>query len=211
MTLTHELLAYALRKSEPEPTLLAELRRETHLKMLYPRMLSSPLQGRLLAFFSHLLKPRQILEIGTFTGYSCICMAEGLAEGGKITSIDKNEELGYFINNYLKKAGIENKVDVHFGPALDIIPTFTDIFDLIFIDADKANYLEYYQLVLPMLRPGGLILADNVLWSGKVIDESQQDKESRGIRAFNDFVRADEGVATFLLPMGDGLMMIWKK
>lgn len=206
-----DLLGYVQAHSAPEPPLLARLRRETHLKVLYPRMLSSPVQGRLLALISRLLRPRRILEVGTFTGYSSICLAEGLPADGQLITLEKNPELGFMIHPYLKAAGISEQVDVRFGPALEQLPALSPPFDLAFIDADKGNYRSYYQRIMPLLRPGGLLMADNVLWDGKVADAQYQDKETRGIREFNEAVQADPQAFPLLLPLDDGLMLAMKR
>lgn len=208
--LDSNIAAYIEEKSSKEPQLLAELSRETHLKTLYPRMVSGGIQGRFLAMISHLLKPERVLEIGTFTGYSAICLSEGLAPNGRIITIEMMAELEFIIFPYLEKAGIKDKVDVHFGRAMDILPQLEDSFDLVFIDADKQNYLNYYNAILPKVRPGGIILADNVLWSGKITDESLGDKETTGLRAFNDYVSKDPAVEGVLLPLRDGVMMLRK-
>jgi len=202
---------YVESKTAKEPEVLAELSRETHLKVLYPRMLSGHLQGRFLSFFSRILRPKRVLEIGTYTGYSCICLAEGLQKGGKIVTIDINPELEDIIVPYLTKAGIREQVELKFGNAMDIVPQIEEELDLVFIDADKHNYLSYYKMVVPKLRKGGFILADNVLWSGKVADEKYQDKETQGIRMFNDFVSKDKRVEQMLLPLRDGIMIIQKR
>ncbi|MDW3650176.1 MAG: O-methyltransferase [Bacteroidia bacterium] len=196
--------------SSEEPELLRKLRRRTHVEVLYPRMLSGPYQGRLLAMISHLLRPERILEIGTFTGYSCICLAEGLAAGGKIVSLELIREREDFIRKWLKEAGIEEQVELIFGDAYDTLPNLSGEFDLIFLDANKARYLDYYHLVFPLLKKGGLILADNVLWDGKILSDTYTDKETLGIRAFNDFVAQDERVSKVLLPIRDGLYLIRK-
>jgi predicted O-methyltransferase YrrM len=202
--------SYATEMSAPESPVLAELNRNTWIKSLYPRMLSGHLQGRILSFLSNMLRPRRILEIGTFTGYSCICLAEGLQEDGKIITIDINNELEPMIRPALEKAGIQDKVMLHFGNALEIVPQLEETFDLVFIDADKENYLTYYHKVFPKIRIGGVILADNVLWSGKVLEENTTDKETLGIKAFNSFVQQDERAEQVLLPVRDGIMMIRK-
>jgi len=209
--MSQEILQYAENLTSNEPPILYQLRRETHLKTLYPRMVSGPYQGRLLAMIAQLIQPSSILEIGTYTGYSCICMSEGLRDGGVITSIEMDAELSHLIFPALEKAQIKDRVKIHFGKALDILPTLNDTFDMVFIDADKQNYVSYYQIVLPRVKAGGIILADNVLWHGKVLDEVYQDKESKGLREFNEFVAADEQVEQILLPIRDGLMMIRKK
>ena len=205
------ILQYIEEIGVPEPTLLTRLRRETHQKVLYPRMLSGPYQGRLLSFISKMLNPSHILEIGTFTGYSCICLAEGLGPEGKITSLEKNRELGFLIHPYLEQAGISTQVDLRFGDAKEILPTLPGPFDLVFIDADKAHYVTYYQMVLSKLSPNGIILADNVLWNGKILNPQILDKETDALRQFNLYVQKDERVEQVLLPIRDGLMLIRKK
>lgn len=196
--------------SSEEPELLRKLRRRTHVEVLYPRMISGPYQGRLLAMISQLIRPEKILEVGTFTGYSCICLAEGLAPGGKIVSLELIREREDFIRKWLKEAGIEDQVELIFGDAYDTLPNLSGEFDLIFLDANKARYLDYYHLVFPLLKKGGLILADNVLWDGKILSDTYTDKETLGIRAFNDFVAQDERVSKVLLPIRDGLYLIRK-
>jgi caffeoyl-CoA O-methyltransferase len=211
MTLSPSLEAYLRDMSSPEPELLQRLHRETHLKMLYPRMLSGHLQGRLLALLSHLMAPKRILEIGTYTGYSALCLGEGLPPEGHITSLELDPERGWLIRKYLEAAGLSERVTVHFGRALDILPSLEGPFDLVFIDADKANYPSYYEHTLPMVSPGGLLIADNVLWDGKVVDESVRDKETLGIRRFNALVRDDPRVESLILPLRDGMTLIRKK
>lgn len=204
------LQEYITAHSAPEPELLVRLRRETYLKVLYPRMLTSPVQGRFLALVSRMLQPHHILEIGTFTGYGTLCLSEGLAQKGQITTLDRNPEREFVYKKYWTEAGIWDKVNFKCGPALDLLPALSGPFDLVFIDADKQNYLAYYEAVLPKLRKGGMILTDNVLWFGKVVDPLAQDKESLGIKAFNDFVSQDPRVSCLLLPLGDGIMWIQK-
>ncbi|MEO0468306.1 MAG: O-methyltransferase [Bacteroidota bacterium] len=202
--------AYATAKSAPEPAHLAHLDRQTHLKVLYPRMLPGAFQGRLLSFLSQMIQPHRILEIGTFTGYSSICLAEGLAEGGQVVTIDINPEREFVMKPAFEAAGVANKIKVHYGRALDVLPTIDGPFDLVFIDADKQNYLPYYQVVLPKVRTGGLIIVDNVLYYGRVLEKGLQDKETRGISAFNDFVAEDARVFPIMLPFGDGLTLLRK-
>ncbi|MEZ4772607.1 MAG: O-methyltransferase [Bacteroidia bacterium] len=209
--LSNDLQHYIDKMSSPESEVLAGLRRETHLKVLYPQMISGHYQGRVLSFLSKMIRPRQILEIGTFTGYSAICLAEGLAPGGKLFTIDLNAELEPVIRKGLKQAGVEDQVMLHFGAALDIIPQLEGPFDLVFIDADKSNYRNYFEMVLPRLSEGGMILADNVLWSGRIFDATQNDKETAGIRDFSSFVQQDERVEQVILPVRDGIMLIRKK
>lgn len=197
--------------SSQEPSLLAELRRETHLKVLYPQMLSSALQGRFLSFFSQMLRPKRILEIGTYTGYSCLCLAEGLAPEGILTTIEVNPERGSLIRKYLTKAGLTDRVQLLFGPAMEILPTLSEEQDLVFLDADKAHYPDYYDAAVPMLRAGGILIADNVLWHGKVLDPSVTTKEVKGIRALLKRVEADDRVEQVFLPLWDGWLLVRKK
>ncbi|MDR1459942.1 MAG: O-methyltransferase [Bacteroidales bacterium] len=195
-----------------ESEILYELYRETHLKNLYPRMLSAKSQGTFLQMICRLLQPGRILELGTFTGYSTLCMAETLTEDGMIVTIEKNPEQEAIIRKYIQKAGFEEKVKLLIGNALDLIPTFNERWDLIFIDADKINYLHYYHLLIPSLSNRGMMLVDNVLWSGKVIEEvKQNDKETKAILEFNSFVQQDHRVKNMILPFRDGIMMIQKR
>lgn len=209
--LNKDLADYAERHTSPEPEVLKLLNRETHLKVLMPRMLSGHLQGRLLSMFSWMIRPSAILEIGTYTGYSALCFAEGLKEGGKVHTIDINEELEGLVREFVKKAGMEDRVVLHYGKALDIIPALDMTFDLVFIDADKVNNLKYYNMVMDKVRKGGFIIADNVLWSGKVADRDKADKDTVIIREFNDFVQQDDRVENILLPVRDGLLVVRKK
>ncbi|MEZ4827814.1 MAG: O-methyltransferase [Bacteroidia bacterium] len=195
----------------PEPEALAALRRETHLRVLYPQMISGHYQGRVLSFLSKMIRPQRILEIGTFTGYSAVCLSEGLAPGGRLDTIDVNPELEVHITRALERSGVADRVNLHFGPALEIIPTLEGPFDLVFIDADKNNYLNYFEMVLPRLSDRGIILADNVLWSGRIFDQAILDKETVGIRAFTAFIQQDERVEQVILPVRDGIMLIRKK
>lgn len=202
---------YAENCSSREPEVLSALNRETHTDFLYPRMLSGHLQGRFLSMISAMIKPWRILEVGTFTGYSAICLAEGLEDKGLLYTIELNDENEHKIREYLKKSGMEEKIRLHFGNAMEIIPGLDETFDLVFLDADKENYLNYYNLVFDKLRPGGIILADNALWSGKVLDMARTDKETEGIREFNEAVTQDSRVENVLLTIRDGIMMIRKK
>jgi len=205
------LAAYAEAHTSPEPKVLAELNRETNLKVLMPRMLSGHLQGRLLSMLSQMIKPKRILEIGTYTGYSAICLSSGLAEGGEMITIDVNAELEPIVKRYFKDAGVESKIKFMVGNAVEIIPTLPAPFDLVFIDADKNNYSNYYDLVFPKLNPGGYIIADNVLWSGNVLKEKKDmDEDTLGIIAFNEKVQQDNRVENVLLPVRDGLMVVRK-
>lgn len=202
---------YADQHSQEEPALLAKLSRETHQKVMMPRMLSGHLQGRVLSMLSHMVRPKRILEIGTYTGYSALCMAEGLAPGGKLITLDKNEELEELVRRYIAESGLEQTIDFKLGDAMELIPETEGSFDLVFIDADKTNYHNYFQLVLEKVRPGGFIIADNVLWSGKVLETNlKADEDTEAIREFNRLVRADDRVEKVLLPIRDGLMVIRK-
>jgi caffeoyl-CoA O-methyltransferase len=202
---------YAMKMTSPEADILKKLSRETHAKVLRPRMLSGHLQGKFLEFIARLTSPRTILEIGTYTGYSAICLAQGLTEHGLLHTIDHNAELEDFAKRFFKEAGLSEKIVFHVGEALEVIPTLQENWDLVFIDADKENYISYFELVLPRLRKGGLIIADNVLWSGKVLEETPDtDKETQGIIAFNEYVSSHPGVTSLLLPLRDGLMILQK-
>ena len=205
-----DILEYSEKYSQQEPEILQELNRETHLKILNPRMLSGFFQGRLLSIISKLIKPKKVLEIGTYTGYSAICIAEGMNKNGIIHTIDKNEELNTIQKKYFKKSGLENNIIQYNGCALDIIPKIEEKFDLIFIDADKENYINYFNLVIEKLNNNGVILADNVLWSGKVINSEDHDLTTNVLREFNKMVNNDNRVETILLPIRDGISIIRK-
>ncbi|MDZ7743425.1 MAG: O-methyltransferase [Bacteroidota bacterium] len=205
-----EFQQYAEEHTKPESEMLSGLNRETHLKTIYPRMLSGHYQGKFLEMISCMLHPSRVLEIGTFTGYSAICLAQGLKEGGCVHTIDLDQEMEDIFKKYFEESGLKNKIITHFGNAIHIIPGLNETFDLVFIDADKENYLNYYQLVFDKVKPGGFILADNAFWSGQVM-KKDHDKETAGIAEFNDFVQQDERVENMLLTIRDGLMMIRKK
>jgi predicted O-methyltransferase YrrM len=192
-----------------ESDLLKRIDRQTHANILMPRMLSGHLQGRLLSMISHMIQPKSILEIGTYTGYSAICLAEGLRPGGKLITLDINDELEELVRGFFKQASLTEIIDYRIGNALHIIPTLTDSFDLVFIDADKENYCRYYDLVFKLVPLGGFILADNVLWSGKVLDE-KPDKDTKAILAFNEMIQQDSRVENVLLPVRDGIMLVRK-
>ena len=210
--ITKDLSDYCETNTSPESDILLKLNRETHLKAVSPRMLSGHLQGRFLSFISKLQQPKLIVEIGTYTGYSALCLAEGLAEDGKLISIDVNEETSAFAKSFIQQTEFVNKIELVLGDAKDFIPTFKDSIDLVFIDADKKNYLNYYHLVIDKLNKGGLIIADNVLWSGKItMPESDMDKETLSLHKFNQFVQQDKRVENILLPIRDGLMIVRKK
>ncbi|MDP4267919.1 MAG: O-methyltransferase [Bacteroidota bacterium] len=203
---------YIEKYTSPESDVLKELNRETHLKVLRPRMLSGHIQGELLKMISRMIKPENVLEIGTFTGYSAICLSEGLIEGGIVHTIEKNVELEDLIRKYIEKAGAGKKINLYIGDATELIDKINIIFDIVFIDADKQNYPLYYDLAIKKLRKGGLIIADNVLWNGKVLEKfKDNDLETKGVVEFNEKVKNDDNVVQLLLPIRDGLMVIMKK
>jgi predicted O-methyltransferase YrrM len=203
---------YLRSHSSPMSDALQWLERETHIRTNHARMLSGHELGKLLSLISELARPARILELGVFTGFSTICLAEGLAEGGTIHAVEINDELEELIREGYRRAGIEERVQLHFGDAKQIVPQLEGPFDLVYIDANKREYPDYYRLVFDKVAPGGLILADNVLWDGKVFQEPMpEDAQTRGIAAFNDLVAADERVENFILPVRDGLSVIRKK
>jgi caffeoyl-CoA O-methyltransferase len=208
--ISKELEAYASAHSSKEPNLLKQLWRETHLKVLSPGMLSGHIQGRFLSMISHIVKPLQILEIGTFTGYSALCLAEGLSADGILHTIEVNHELVEIIERYFKESDYNEKIKLHIGDATQVISTLEGPFDLVFIDADKENYTNYYDLVFDKVRSGGTIIADNTLWHGNVVT-NDKGKETRGIVAFNEMIKKDQRIEKILLPLRDGLTMIRKK
>ena len=205
--LPEEIEAYIKAHTVPESKLLHQLNRETYQKVLVPRMLSGHLQGRVLSMLSHMIKPKCILEIGTYTGYSAICLAEGLESGGRLITIDINEELEDMVNTYISEAQMTDRIDVIIGNAIEIIPTIKNTFDLVFIDADKTNYSNYFDLIIDQVSSGGYIIADNVLWSGKVVKEiTDSDVDTIAILNYNRKIQADPRVENVLLPIRDGLM-----
>ena len=209
--LDEKLDKYVVEHTELEPPHLAELNRKTWIEILNPRMIAGHFQGRVLSMLSHMIKPKNILEIGTFTGYSAICWGEGLVEGGEIHTIDINEELETLAQSYVDKAGLSKQVHFHIGNAIDIIPTIKKEWDIVFLDADKANYTNYYNLVFEKVRKGGYIIADNVLWNGKVIDsKTWEEIDTKAILEFNEMVQKDDRVQNVLFPIRDGLMVIRK-
>lgn len=204
--ISEELEDYIEKHSANEPELLQQLNKETYQKILQPRMLSGHFQGRVLSMLSKILNPKHILEIGTYTGYATLCLAEGLQDTGTIDTIDINEELEDIQQKYFNKSTFKNQIFQHVGNALDIIPTLNKKFDLVFIDADKENYINYWNLIMPMMNKGGIILSDNVLWSGKVLESIQpNDKSTPVLIEFNKIVNEDARVETVLLPIRDGL------
>lgn len=210
--ISQELDDYVCAHTEKEPELLYELNRRTHLEVLQPRMLSGQFQGRVLSMLSHMIRPKNILEIGTYTGYSALCLAEGLQDGGKMVTIDKNEELEDLILEFFDRAGLSETIDFRVGNAMEIVPTLETEFDLVFIDADKRNYGNYYDMIIDRMPSGGYILLDNVLWSGKVIEEvDPKDVDTIELIALNKRLQEDDRVQNVLLPIRDGLTILRKK
>jgi caffeoyl-CoA O-methyltransferase len=206
-----ELTEYAEAHTSDELSLLTRLSRETHLTQVYPRMLAGNLQGTFLKMVSTMVKPKRILEIGTFTGYSTINLAIGMGDG-LLHTIEVNPELEEIIRRYIREAGLEDRIILHIGNAMQIIPTLKEQWDLIYIDADKPNYLNYYRMLFDHLRPGGFFIADNALWGGKVLHPKKKlDKDTLGIVEFNEFIQQDDRVENVLLPVRDGIMLIQKK
>ncbi|MCK8490585.1 O-methyltransferase [Spirosoma sp. RP8] len=210
--LPSDLTAYAEAHTSPESDLLRQLNRNTRAHVMAPRMLSGHVQGRFLSMISWMIRPRRILEIGTYTGYSALCLAEGLTDDGKLITIDHNEELEDFARSYWQQSPLSAKIDFYLGQASAIIPTLDETFDLVFIDADKRNNALYFDLIIDKLRPGGFILADNVLWSGKVVEPIKlSDRDTPLVLAFNQKVQDDPRVENVLLPVRDGIMLIRKR
>jgi len=207
--LDERIQQYAEEHTSAENIVLKKINRETHAHVLKPRMLSGHLQGRVLSMISNMIRPERILEIGTYTGYSALCLAEGLRPGGKLITLDINEELEDRVRKHFEEAKLSGVIDFRIGDALEIIPQLKEQFDLVFIDADKENYAAYYDLVFEKVRPGGFIMADNVLWSGKVLD-SKPDKDTQAIQDFNRKIQDDSRVENVLLPIRDGIMLIRK-
>lgn len=203
---------YTVTHTQAEPEILAQLTRETYQKILQPRMLSGHYQGRLLSILSKIVNPRAILELGTYTGYSAICLAEGLQANGELHTLDVNEELQTIQNKYFELSGFRNQIHQHLGAALEIIPQLDMKFDLVFMDADKPNYPAYFDLIINKLNPGGILLTDNVLWSGKVVETLKKDDEStRALLAYNKLVATDSRLETLMLPVRDGLSISRRK
>jgi predicted O-methyltransferase YrrM len=209
--ISQELDRYCCAHSEDEIDLLKRINRETHVEVLQPRMLSGHFQGRVLSMLSKMIQPKRILEIGTYTGYSALCLAEGLSSDGKLVTIDVNEELMNRVKGYFNASEYAKQMEYILSPALEVIPTLKEEWDLVFIDADKQNYIAYYELVLPLVKPGGYIILDNVLWSGKVADPEKNDKDTVLLRELNTIIHADDRVEEVLLPIRDGLMIARKK
>jgi len=199
--------------TDDEPDFLKELVRQTHLKLMQPRMLSGHIQGRFLAMLVSLLQPKRILELGTFSGYSAYCLAENLPANGLLHTIEINEEVAEFTKQLYADTEISQKIVFHVGESMTIIPQLNEMFDLVFIDANKRDYLQYYHCVFPYLNSGALLIADNVLWDGHVVNEDKKtnDPQTKGIIEFNEYIKNDERVENVLLPLRDGLMMVRKK
>ncbi len=212
MEITKDIFQYIVNHSDKEDEVLHNLSRKTYLETVHPRMLSGHLQGKFLEFISKMIKPDRILEIGTFTGYSAICLAKGLSKKGLLYTIEINDERKKIAEEFFNKSGLSKKIKLLTGNAKDIIPKIPEFFDLVFIDADKPNYLNYYKAVFPKLKPGGFIIADNVLWGGKVVEKlSKEDISTKGIIDFNNYIKNDNSAEKLMLPLRDGLMLIRKK
>ncbi len=208
---SEDIEKYLINNTSAEDSLLSELRRETHLKTVYPQMLSGPLQGKVLELFSKMIRPDRILEIGTFTGYSALCLVKGLATGGKMHTIEVDPEMALFAEKYFEKSGQNNQIVLHTGDAMDIIKSLVEQFDLVFIDAGKEQYIDYFNLVFGKVRAGGYIITDNVLWSGKVLlPEGQMDEETKCIASYNRMLAGDDRVEVVMLPLRDGLSIARK-
>jgi caffeoyl-CoA O-methyltransferase len=209
--MSRKLEQYLETHSSPEDPVLEDLYRQTHIRFVNPNMATGHLQGKVLEFISKMISPEVILEIGTFTGYSAICLAKGLRPGGKLITIDLNDELTSFAHSYFCRAGVESKIIQMTGRAQEILPGLDSTFDLVFIDGDKREYVEYYQLVIDKLKPGGYILADNVLWGEKVLDKETNDPQAAGIISFNEMIRKETLIDNVIIPLRDGLMLIRKR
>jgi caffeoyl-CoA O-methyltransferase len=211
MRIDQRLEKYITEHSSPEDPVLKELYRETHIRFVNPNMVSGHLQGKMLEFISMMIKPEKILEIGTFTGYSAICLAKGLKPGGKLFTVELNDEMSEFSQSYFQKSGVSSKIIQLTGRAQDVVPELDLEFDLAFIDGDKREYTEYYNMIIRKIRPGGFIIADNVLWGDKVLDPFTRDQQTRGIIDFNEMISVQKDIEKVILPVRDGLMLIRKK
>lgn len=209
--MNNKLELFLLEHTSPEDPVLEDLYRQTHIRFVNPNMVTGHLQGKFLEFISMMIRPENILEVGTFTGYSAICLAKGLKPGGKLITIELNDELTAFSHSYFCRAGADSKITQLTGNALDIIPGLDIMFDLIFIDGDKREYVEYYRLIIDKVKPGGFILADNVLWGGKVLEKETTDPQAQGIINFNEMIRNETIIDYVIIPIRDGLMLIRKK
>ncbi|MCC6281839.1 MAG: O-methyltransferase [Saprospiraceae bacterium] len=210
MSAVDKTLDYCYAHTTPVSASLLAVERATHLRTLSPQMLSGPYQGMLLHFISQMIRPVRALEIGTFTGYTTICIAQGMPEDGILHTIEVNDELGWLIRTHLQDAGVDHKVRLHLGDAAQVIPGLEETFDLVFLDAGKLDYARHYELALAKTRSGGFLLADNVLWDGKVAGGDEKDETARVLRGFNDFVQQDPRVENILLPIRDGIMVMRK-
>lgn len=202
---------YILQHIDEEGPYLEALYRDTHLRLLYPRMASGHLQGRMLKMFVQMIRPMRVLEIGTYSGYSALCMAEGLPEGAMLHTIEINDEQELFTRPWLEESPYADKITFHIGDALELVPRLGLTFDMAFIDGDKRKYVDYYRMLYPLIAPGGYLLADNTLWDGHVVEEHPHDAQTLGIMAFNDLVAQDSRVEKVILPLRDGLTLIRKK
>jgi caffeoyl-CoA O-methyltransferase len=209
--MTKKLEQFLHDHTTPEDPVLEDLFRQTHIRFVNPNMATGHLQGKLLEFLSLMVNPKNILEIGTFTGYSAICLAKGLKAGGKLITIESNDEMSSFSHSYFLRAGMESKIIQITGRAQDIIPSLDQMFDLVYIDGDKREYTEYYRLVTDKVIPGGFILADNILWGGKALETETTDPQARGIISFNEMIRYDTSIEKVIIPLRDGLMLIRKR
>ncbi len=212
MELDKNLEEYILQHIDKEHEVLYELTRLTNLRAVHPRMLSGHLLGSILRMLSTMIQPELILEIGTFTGYSAICLAQGLIEGGHLHTIENNDEIVDIAETFIGRMNLSSKITIHTGNAIDIIPSFSQLFDLVYIDGEKSEYIRYYNLVIPKVRKGGYIIADNILWNGKVLEEEESnDYFTKGIKQFNSYLKKDNSVEKVILPIRDGLMILRKK
>ena len=209
--MNRKLEQYLLDHTTPEDPVLEDLYRQTHIRFVNPNMATGHLQGKFLEFISLMIRPENILEIGTFTGYSAICLAKGLKPGGKLITIEINDELNSFSHSYFCRAGVDSKITQITGNALDVIPGLNMLFDLIFIDGDKREYTEYFKLIIDKVKPGGFILADNVLWGGKVLDNETSDTQTKGVIEFNEMIIKERNLEIVILSVRDGLMLMRKK
>jgi len=210
LTMKRKLDQYLHSHSSPEDPVLEDLYRQTHIRFVNPNMTSGHLQGKFLEMISKMINPENILEIGTFTGYSAICLSKGLKPGGKLFTIEINDELNSFAHSYFQKAKVETSITQLTGNALEIIPDFNLMFDLVFIDGDKREYCEYYKLIIDKVKPGGFIIADNVLWGGKAIENDTSDPQTKGVIDFNEMIREQKNIENVMIPVRDGLMLIRK-
>lgn len=209
--MTRKIDQYIAEHSTPEDLILEDLYRQTHIKFVNPNMVSGHLQGKFLEMISKMISPENILEIGTYTGYSAICLSKGLKHGGKLITIEINDELTDFSSSFIGRADASSSITQLTGNALEIIPQLNQMFDLVYIDGDKREYVDYYKVVIDKVKPGGFIIADNVLWGGKVIEKETTDQQARGVIDFNEMMRNEKNIEEVIIPLRDGLMLIRKK